>query len=134
MVVFALGEPRPSSCLIARLCSRSLHAESYSPRYLSINPNSFNAAAFSGSVTLDGGDGSDSLTVTEPHFRDPAIKANCVARKDGDFFVINGQKSAWVSNGTHDKLYLIMNFNPLHEPGQGNRGAAPPRPGVRDAA
>ena len=29
---------------------------------------------------------------------------------------------AWVSNGTHDKLYLIMNFNPLHEPGQGNQG------------
>jgi hypothetical protein len=26
------------------------------------------------------------------------------------------------SNGTHDKLYLIMNFNPLHEPGQGNQG------------
>src|SRR3954471_1254310 len=29
---------------------------------------------------------------------------------------------AWVSNGTHDKLYLIMDFNPLHEPGQGNHG------------
>ncbi len=29
---------------------------------------------------------------------------------------------AWVSNGSHDKLYLIMNFNPLHEPGQGNQG------------
>jgi len=27
-----------------------------------------------------------------------------------------------VSNGTHDKLYLIMDFNPLHEPGQGNQG------------
>src|SRR3954470_1797583 len=23
---------------------------------------------------------------------------------------------------THDKLYLIMDFNPLHEPGQGNQG------------
>lgn len=29
---------------------------------------------------------------------------------------------AWVSNGTHNKLYLIMNFSPLHEPGQGNQG------------
>jgi len=29
---------------------------------------------------------------------------------------------AWVSNSTHDKLYLIMDFNPLHEPGQGNHG------------
>jgi hypothetical protein len=27
-----------------------------------------------------------------------------------------------VSNTNHDKLYLIMNFNPLHEPGQGNQG------------
>ena len=24
--------------------------------------------------------------------------------------------------GSHDKLYLIMDFNPLHEPGQGNQG------------
>jgi Domain of unknown function (DUF4331) len=29
---------------------------------------------------------------------------------------------AWVSPGTHDKLYLIGNFLPLHEPGQGNQG------------
>lgn len=34
----------------------------------------------------------------------------------------NTDTYAWVSNGTHDKLYLIMNFNPLHEPGQGNHG------------
>jgi hypothetical protein len=34
----------------------------------------------------------------------------------------NTDTYAWVSNGTHDKLYLIMNFNPLHEPGQGNQG------------
>jgi alkylation response protein AidB-like acyl-CoA dehydrogenase len=27
-------------------------------------------------------------------------RPNCIARKDGDSFVINGQKSAWVSNGT----------------------------------
>jgi len=29
---------------------------------------------------------------------------------------------AWVSDATHDKLYLIMGINPLHEPGQGNQG------------
>jgi Domain of unknown function (DUF4331) len=29
---------------------------------------------------------------------------------------------AWVSPGSHDKLYLIMTFNPLNEPGQGNHG------------
>jgi hypothetical protein len=34
----------------------------------------------------------------------------------------NTDTYAWVSNGSHDKLYMIMNFNPLHEPGQGNQG------------
>ena len=34
----------------------------------------------------------------------------------------NTDTYAWVSDGTHDKLYLIMDYNPLHEPGQGNQG------------
>ena len=34
----------------------------------------------------------------------------------------NTDTYAWVSTGTHDKLYLIMDFYPLHEPGQGNQG------------
>jgi uncharacterized protein DUF4331 len=34
----------------------------------------------------------------------------------------NTDTYAWVKPGTHDKLYLIMDFNPLHEPGQGNQG------------
>jgi hypothetical protein len=34
----------------------------------------------------------------------------------------NTDTYAWVSNGTHDKLYLIMDYFPLHEPGQGNQG------------
>jgi hypothetical protein len=34
----------------------------------------------------------------------------------------NTDTYAWVSPGAHDKLYLFMNFNPLHEPGQGNQG------------
>src|SRR3954453_17049225 len=34
----------------------------------------------------------------------------------------NTDTYAWVSNSTHDKLYLIMDFYPLHEPGQGNHG------------
>ena len=34
----------------------------------------------------------------------------------------NTDTYAWVSNSTHDKLYLVMDFNPLHEPGQGNQG------------
>ena len=34
----------------------------------------------------------------------------------------NTDTFAWVSNGSHDKLNLVMNFFPLHEPGQGNQG------------
>lgn len=34
----------------------------------------------------------------------------------------NTDTYAWVKPGSHDKLYLIMDFNPLHEPGQGNQG------------
>jgi Domain of unknown function (DUF4331) len=34
----------------------------------------------------------------------------------------NTDTYAWVSDGAHNKLYLIMDFNPLHEPGQGNQG------------
>src|SRR5437764_836950 len=34
----------------------------------------------------------------------------------------NTDTFAWVNDSTHDKLYLIMDYNPLHEPGQGNQG------------
>src|SRR5216684_2686468 len=34
----------------------------------------------------------------------------------------NTDTYAWVSNHSHDKLYLIMDFYPLQEPGQGNQG------------
>src|SRR5436190_21353556 len=34
----------------------------------------------------------------------------------------NTDTYAWVAPAAHNKLYLIMNFNPLHEPGQGNQG------------
>src|ERR1043165_6854009 len=34
----------------------------------------------------------------------------------------NTDTYAWVQNTSHNKLYLIMDFNPLHEPGQGNQG------------
>jgi hypothetical protein len=34
----------------------------------------------------------------------------------------NTDTYAWVAPGAHDKLYLIMDFYPLHEPGQGNHG------------
>jgi alkylation response protein AidB-like acyl-CoA dehydrogenase len=44
--------------------------------------------------------GSDSLAFDQPHFKDPSLRANCIARRDGDEYVIRGQKAAWVSNGT----------------------------------
>jgi len=43
--------------------------------------------------------GSDTLAFSEPHFGDPKIRPNCVARREGDEYVIDGQKAAWVSNG-----------------------------------
>jgi alkylation response protein AidB-like acyl-CoA dehydrogenase len=43
--------------------------------------------------------GSDTVAFTESVFSDPAIKAGCRARKEGNEWVINGQKSAWCSNG-----------------------------------
>jgi alkylation response protein AidB-like acyl-CoA dehydrogenase len=65
--------------------------------------------------------GSDTLAVSEPHFSDPKLRANCVARQDGDHFVIRGQKSAWVSNGsiaTLATLFCTM------DPSQGFKGGA----------
>ncbi|KAA0236268.1 MAG: putative acyl-CoA dehydrogenase fadE25 [Acidimicrobiales bacterium] len=44
--------------------------------------------------------GSDTLAFTEDHFADASIRADCIARRDGDDWVINGTKAAWVSNGT----------------------------------
>ncbi len=44
--------------------------------------------------------GSDTLMPFHPTFSDPNIKAQCRARKDGEEWVISGQKSAWVSCGT----------------------------------
>src|SRR5690349_9584190 len=34
----------------------------------------------------------------------------------------NTDTFAWVTDRSHDKLNLIMDFYPLHEPGQGNHG------------
>jgi hypothetical protein len=35
--------------------------------------------------------------------------------------VDNTDVYAWVTPGSHDKLYLIAGYNGLHEPGQGNQ-------------
>ena len=44
--------------------------------------------------------GSDSLLIGTDQFAAPDSAFDCTARLDGDEWVINGQKSAWVSNGT----------------------------------
>lgn len=65
--------------------------------------------------------GSDTVALTEPHFADPALRANCVARQDGGDFVIRGQKAAWVSNGTIAEIAML--FCTL-DPSQGFKGGA----------
>jgi len=53
--------------------------------------------------------GSDMLIVGTPEFRDPEAVGDVRASLDGDEWVINGQKAAWVSNGTvasHALLFL----------------------------
>ncbi|HVN83253.1 MAG TPA: acyl-CoA dehydrogenase family protein [Candidatus Binatia bacterium] len=63
--------------------------------------------------------GSDSLTVTERHFGDPKLKANCTAQRDGDEYVVNGQKSAWVSDGT---IATVATLFCTVDPSQGFKG------------
>jgi alkylation response protein AidB-like acyl-CoA dehydrogenase len=75
--------------------------------------------------------GSDMLMAGTPQSRDPEIAGSVQAVLDGDEWVINGQKSAWVSNGTiatHAITFLNVNkergqeggsvaFIPLNLPG-----------------
>jgi alkylation response protein AidB-like acyl-CoA dehydrogenase len=63
--------------------------------------------------------GSDTLMAGTPEFHDPRIKGNLFARRDGDDYVLRGQKSAWVSNGTiatHALTFLSL------DPTQGMAG------------
>ena len=55
--------------------------------------------------------GSDELIVGTREFHNPKVSGQVVARQEGDYYVINGQKAAWVSNGTiatHASLYLTV--------------------------
>ncbi len=63
--------------------------------------------------------GSDTLIAGTPEFHDPRIKGNLFARREGDDYVLRGQKSAWVSNGTiatHALTFLSL------DPTQGMAG------------
>lgn len=44
--------------------------------------------------------GSDHIAYTEPAYRDPRIRGTLRVRRDGDDYLLDGQKSAWVSCGT----------------------------------
>jgi len=63
--------------------------------------------------------GSDSLTFTEPHFADPKLRPNCIAQRHGDDYLIEGQKSAWVSNGT---IATVATLFCTVDPSQGMKG------------
>ncbi len=63
--------------------------------------------------------GSDTLAFDQGHFSDTSLKANCIARKDGDQWVINGQKAAWVSNGT---IATVAALFCTIDPSQGFKG------------
>ncbi len=89
--------------------------------------------------------GSDTLLPGYPSFRDSAIPADCTATLDGDHYVINGQKAAWVSGApyaSHAALFCqadpamghaggIIIVAPLDLPGV-KRGAPLEKMGQRD--
>ena len=52
--------------------------------------------------------GSDSIAFAQPYFSDKSIRPNCIAKRDGDDYVISGQKAAWVSCGTVASVALLM--------------------------
>src|ERR1035437_4589242 len=51
--------------------------------------------------------GSDELVPGTPQFHNPRVTGQVVARADGDSYVINGQKAAWVSNGTIPRKWML---------------------------
>jgi alkylation response protein AidB-like acyl-CoA dehydrogenase len=55
--------------------------------------------------------GTDQLCPFTPQFSDPEITGQVTARLDGNQWIIEGQKAAWISNGiiaTHCLLYLTI--------------------------
>lgn len=52
--------------------------------------------------------GSDTVADPDAYLADSARRPNCIARTDGSDFVINGQKAAWVSNGSIADLAVVF--------------------------
>jgi len=55
--------------------------------------------------------GSDWILSSDPDFRDPAVSPSLKAVLDGDDYILAGQKSAWVSDGTiatHASLHVSL--------------------------
>ena len=89
--------------------------------------------------------GSDTLNVGEDFWSDPTLKMQITATEDGDEWIINGQKSAWVSCGpiaSHAMLNVHVDTTkglagggvcmlPLNLPGV-SRGKPLEKHGVRD--
>jgi alkylation response protein AidB-like acyl-CoA dehydrogenase len=63
--------------------------------------------------------GSDAFMVRTRQFHDPRISGDLIARRDRDYYVLSGQKAAWVANGTiatHALVFLSI------DPAQGMAG------------
>jgi alkylation response protein AidB-like acyl-CoA dehydrogenase len=59
----------------------------------------------------EAGHGSDTLMLGMPEFHDVRISGDLVARRDRDYYVMSGQKSAWIANGTiatHALVFLTL--------------------------
>jgi alkylation response protein AidB-like acyl-CoA dehydrogenase len=63
--------------------------------------------------------GTDTLSPFTPDFSDPEISGQTLARKEGDEWIIDGQKAAWVSNGTIATHCLLY---PTIDPSMGMAG------------
>lgn len=63
--------------------------------------------------------GTDTVSPFTDQFRNPAISGQCTATLDGDEWVIQGQKAAWVSNGTIATHCLVY---PTIDPSMGMAG------------
>jgi len=70
--------------------------------------------------------GSDTLMVGSPQFSRPATAGDVRALRDGDGWVIRGQKSAWVSNGTIATHALVfLSVDPQLGPAAGGVAVIP---------